>query len=77
MRPMFLAAAPLLLGVLALAAPGAALGCARASSDDYEASLLAVGATIPDVSVTGMDDQALALSSLRGKTLLLNFWFYH
>ena len=65
MRPMFLAGAVLLL---------AALAC---SGGGLEASLLATGSQAPDVTLTGMDDHDLALSSLRGKTLLINFWFFH
>lgn len=44
---------------------------------DLEADLLAVGAEAPDVALVGMDDAEFRLSSLRGKTVLLNFWFFH
>ncbi|MHC5211464.1 MAG: TlpA family protein disulfide reductase [Planctomycetota bacterium] len=44
---------------------------------EMEASLLAVGAKAPDVRLTAMDDREFDLSSLRGKTVLLNFWFFH
>ena len=44
---------------------------------DFEAGLLSVGATAPEVSFTAMDDAQVALASLKGKTVLLNFWFYH
>ena len=75
MRPLFLAGAPLLLAACAtLAAPSCA---GNSGLDELEAKLLPVGAALPDVTVTGMDDQPLALSSLRGQTLLVNFWFYH
>ncbi|MBC8329680.1 MAG: hypothetical protein H8E31_13155 [Planctomycetes bacterium] len=43
----------------------------------YEKDLLAVGAAAPDVVFTSMEDADFKLSSLRGKTVLLNFWFYH
>ena len=36
-----------------------------------------VGDTAPDVTFIGMDDQSFDLASLRGRTVLLNFWFYH
>lgn len=44
---------------------------------DFEAGMLAVGADAPEVLLTGMDDVEFALSSLKGKTVLLNFWFFH
>ncbi len=44
---------------------------------DYEAALLALGEQAPDVTLMGMDDAEFQLSSLKGKTVLLNFWFYH
>jgi hypothetical protein len=40
-------------------------------------SLLPAGADAPEVTFVGMDDVAFTLASLRGKTVLLNFWFYH
>ena len=42
-----------------------------------DASLLAVGVEAPDVKLTDMNDQEVSLASLEGKTVLLNFWFYH
>jgi len=44
---------------------------------DYEADLIAVGDAAPEVTLTGMDDAAFQLSALKGKTIVLNFWFYH
>ncbi|MEQ8765938.1 MAG: hypothetical protein RL885_18615 [Planctomycetota bacterium] len=44
---------------------------------ELEADLLAVGSEVPDISVTTMQDESLSLRSLSGKTVLLNFWFYH
>lgn len=44
---------------------------------DLEAGLLAVGADAPKADFIGMDDAGFDLASLRGKTVLLNFWFYH
>jgi cytochrome oxidase Cu insertion factor (SCO1/SenC/PrrC family) len=43
----------------------------------YSASLLAPGTTAPDVTLTDLDGHAFQLSSLRGKTVLLNFFFRH
>ncbi len=45
--------------------------------DSLEDSLLSVGADAPDVTFIGMDDVEVKLSAYRGKTVLLNFWFYH
>ena len=44
---------------------------------EMNASLLEVGAAAPDVSVTGMDDKVMKLADLKGKTVVLNFWFFH
>lgn len=44
---------------------------------DHGEGLLDVGAEAPDVRFIGMDDVEFSLSSLRGKTVLLNFWFFH
>ncbi len=57
-------------------------GAAAASPMDemmarLEASLLAVGSEAPNVVVTTMNDESVRLDSFRGKTVLLNFWFYH
>ncbi len=57
----------------------------RAIPDDYEennpnahleADFIEVGAAAPNVTLQGMDDALFQLDSLRGKTVLLNFWFY-
>lgn len=45
--------------------------------DDYEENLLAVGDSAPEVTFIGMDDVQTSLASYKGKTVLLNFWFYH
>jgi hypothetical protein len=45
--------------------------------DSLADSLLPVGAQAPEVTMLGMDDREVSLSSLRGKTVLLNFWFFH
>lgn len=45
-------------------------------NSDYEASLLAAGADAPDFEAPDLDDKKLKLSSLKGKVVLLNFWFY-
>lgn len=38
--------------------------------------LLPVGIEAPDVTLTGLDGREFQLDDLRGKTVLLNFWFY-
>lgn len=43
---------------------------------DLEESLLAAGADAPDFEAPDLDDKKLKLSSLKGKVVLLNFWFY-
>lgn len=45
--------------------------------DDPAGKLLAEDTPAPEVTLTGMDDKPFQLSSLRGKAVLLNFWFYH
>ena len=73
MRSLSLLLAPLALSLAALACSGGeGEGLA-----DLEADLIPTGSAAPDVSLIGMDDSGLKLSTLRGKTLLLNFWFYH
>ena len=72
MRPLSLLLAPLALCLGALAcSDGEVEGLA-----DVEADLVPTGSAAPDVTLIAMDDSELKLSSLRGKTLLLNFWFY-
>jgi len=55
------------------------LGCGdapgRASEAPYSAALLAPGTPAPDITLRDLDGQAFPLSSLRGKTVLLSFWF--
>ena len=62
----------LLLAVLTVA--GLACTPGGASRDD---ALLAVGSPAPDVALQRLDGASYPLSSLRGKTVLLNFWFRH
>ncbi|MFT7485719.1 MAG: hypothetical protein ACI9F9_001569 [Candidatus Paceibacteria bacterium] len=38
--------------------------------------LLPVGIEVPDVTLSSLDGEEFQLDDLRGKTLLLNFWFY-
>lgn len=55
---------------LALAAAGLALllgGAARAATDDLPEA--------PDFTLTLLDGKTLALRELRGKPVLLNFWW--
>lgn len=47
------------------------------AEDDFETSLLAVGAKAPNVVMTDMADKEVSLASLQGKTVLINFWFFH
>jgi cytochrome oxidase Cu insertion factor (SCO1/SenC/PrrC family) len=42
-----------------------------------DSSLPSVGAGAPDVTLQRLDGSRYALASLRGKTVLLNFWFFH
>ena len=42
-----------------------------------KADLLAVGEEAPDFALATVDDVTLRLSDYRGKSILLNFWFYH
>ena len=44
---------------------------------DFGDDLLPVGAAAPDVRLIGMDDVEFSLADLAGKTVLLNFWFFH
>ena len=44
---------------------------------DINDSLLAVGLDAPNVTFTNLSDQEVSLESLEGKTVLMNFWFYH
>lgn len=47
------------------------------ASDDINGGLLAVGSDAPNVTFTDMNDLEVSLESLEGKTVLMNFWFYH
>jgi hypothetical protein len=49
----------------------------EAGDSKYERDLLATGSIAPDVTFTDMQGKSFSLASLRGKTVLLNFWFYH
>lgn len=44
---------------------------------DFDYGLLAVGSAAPEVRMTDLDGKSFALSDLRGRTILLNFWFRH
>ena len=65
-----------LLGTFVLL-PVLACGDSRgaASAPAYENGLLAAGSLAPDVTLHDLDGTAFQLSSLRGKTVLLSFWF--
>ncbi len=45
--------------------------------EDLEKSLLAEGADAPDFTATDLDGKEVKLSTFRGKTVLVNFWFYN
>ena len=57
-----------LAGLLVVAGGMFAWQAARLSPD------LELGTTVADVSVTTADGDSLAISSLRGKVVLLDFW---
>jgi cytochrome oxidase Cu insertion factor (SCO1/SenC/PrrC family) len=68
----------LLLAALALIP---ILACGESPEDRFDAhsapGLLAAGTLAPDVTLHDLDGRPFQLSSLRGKTVLLNFWFRH
>ena len=68
----------LLLGALALL-PLLACGDGAGSGQDAPSAreLLAAGTPAPEVTFTDLDGGDFQLSSLRGKTVLLSFWFRH
>ncbi len=45
--------------------------------EDLDKSLLAEGAAAPDFKAADVDGKEVTLSSFKGKTVLLNFWFYN
>ena len=73
MRSLSILLAPLVLSLVPLLACS---GDEASELADLESDLIPTGSPAPDVSFITMDDGGLKLSSLRGKTLLLNFWFY-
>ncbi len=48
-----------------------------ATEDDGFGPSTKVGEPAPEVTLTMLDGSELAPADLRGKTVLLNFWFYH
>ncbi|KAA3611819.1 MAG: hypothetical protein DWQ01_06965 [Planctomycetota bacterium] len=48
-----------------------------AGEQSFEASLLAVGSEAPEVEFSDLGGASFDLASLKGKTVLLNFWFRH
>lgn len=46
-------------------------------SADASSSLIAAGTAVPELTITDLDGSPVRLESLRDKTVLLNFWFYH
>lgn len=44
---------------------------------EMNANLLAVGTVAPDFALATVDDEIVSLSDYRGKSVLVNFWFYH
>jgi hypothetical protein len=45
--------------------------------DSFENAFIPVGRSAPPANFTDMNGESLTLASLKGKTVLLNFWFYH
>ena len=60
-----------LIPMLLLAAPAAAQ-----EEDEYTKKLLKVGAEAPDFAGTDLADKEVKLSGFKGKTVIVNFWFY-
>ncbi len=56
---------------------GVALAACLAACTTSSTSLLDVGDRAPDVTLQRLDGADFSLSAQRGKTVLLNFWFYH
>ena len=73
MRSLSILLAPLVLCLAAL--PGCSDDEVQ-SPADLEVTLLPTGSSAPDVTLIALDDSELELSSLRGQTLLLSFWYY-
>lgn len=46
-------------------------------SDSMTASLLTVGSMVPSVGFTDISGRTLTMEDFQGKTVFLNFWFYH
>jgi cytochrome oxidase Cu insertion factor (SCO1/SenC/PrrC family) len=76
----------LVLGSL-LALAGLFAACGRGSGGSgadanpamakYNEGLVERGDTLPDISAVTLDGQPVTNASLRGKTVLLNLWFFH
>ncbi|MCH2100612.1 MAG: hypothetical protein MK209_01620 [Planctomycetes bacterium] len=49
----------------------------ESEAGDINDGLLSIGSEAPNVTFTDMNDQEVNLESLEGKTVLMNFWFYH
>jgi peroxiredoxin len=62
------------LALLAMLLLAGLTACSPANAS--ERSLLDVGEPAPDVTLTRLDGATYPLSSLRGRTLVLNFWFH-
>ena len=73
--------ASLILSAGLLAACGRSPGGPGADPDPamatYNKGLVERGDALPDIAAVTLDGQAVTNASLRGKTVLLNLWFFH
>jgi hypothetical protein len=74
MRSLLLSSLILSAGLLAACGGGADGDPAMAR---YNEGLVERGDALPDISAVTLDGQPVTNASLRGKTVLLNLWFFH